>query len=274
MEKNSQTSEGSSQETQEERTQERTEQKSEETSEQSSDQSSDQKSEETSEQTQDQKLLKPLEKIEKIAKRELISAITEVDCFQDLTLEDIKKDSTSGYILAVLREIEKIGTDTKDSETPSFLKLYLDAKEIVVENRKKIIACGDKLIDEFGLDPKNNELSYFLFLMYFFSIKINDIVSGLFKKMLIISNLTDFKDLYLEICKDESTEWVEPKDSSEDSAHMTYCSLNGLRAEHENIFIEMVFRKPFYVSKENIDLINGETLSKYKPIKKRLIIVG
>lgn len=267
MEKNSQEL---SQETQEERTQERTEQKSEETSEQSS----DQKSEETSDQTQDQKLLKPLEKIEKIAKRELISAITEVDCFQDLTLEDIKKDSTSGYILTVLKEIEKIGTDTKDSETPSFLKLYLDAKEIVVENRKKIIACGDKLIDEFGLDPKNNELSYFLFLMYFFSIKINDIVSGLFKKMLIISNLTDFKDLYLKICKDESTEWVEPKDSSEDSDHMTYCSLNGLRAEYENIFIEMVFRKPFYVSKENIDLINGETLSKYKPIKKRLIIVG
>ena len=266
MEKNSQISEGSSQETQEERTPQ--------ISEERTDQTSAQTSEETPEQTQDQKLLKPLEKIEKIAKRELISAITEVDCFQDLTLEDIKKDSTSGYILAVLREIEKIGTDTKDSETPSFLKLYLDAKEIVVENRKKIIACGDKLIDEFGLDPKNNELSYFLFLMYFFSIKINDIVSGLFKKMLIISNLTDFKDLYLKICKDESTEWVEPKDSSEDSAHMTYCSLNGLRAEHENIFIEMVFRKPFYVSKENIDLINGETLSKYKPIKKRLIIVG
>jgi len=121
----------------------------------------------------------------------------------------------------------------KDSSKARLFEIYLEAKEIVVRNRKRLISGIVELSDFFDLSVKNTEMIYFLLILYHFSLKLNDtfpMIPGLFKKMMQMSFLGKFQENAIDCIFDERTDWIEPENVSNASFEyqISYCSLNGI----------------------------------------------
>ena len=112
----------------------------------------------------------------------------------------------------------------------SLLNIYLNAKEIVVMDRKRCIDSAVKLSDAFDLDLASVEFAYFLLIMYFFGLKINDtkpMVPGLFKALLRTSVIGMYSAVYIDVILNKETDWSEKdlddisKESLEGKKHDT-----------------------------------------------------
>lgn len=182
-----------------------------------------------------------LEVLRKLSKNE---AVVDIDnALQKLLsvkIEDIKKDCRDGYILSVLKRVRMISygdkplmnTSEEYVNNYSLMEIYLQSKEIAVGNRKNKILGFVELCDLFKLSLTNSEGTYFMLLMYYFSLKLNDtqpMIPGLFKLMLSVSDLRVWNEEYMEILFDSSTNWIEPTNCGNTYEEgITYCSLNNV----------------------------------------------
>ena len=150
----------------------------------------------------------------------------------------------------------------------SLLNIYLNAKEIVVMDRKRCIDSAVKLSDAFDLDLASVEFAYFLLIMYFFGLKINDtkpMVPGLFKALLRTSVIGMYSAVYIDVILNKETDWSE-KDLDD-------ISKESLEGKKHDTLIPGLFMHTVYVSKENVDAIipmSGLIWSKYIPFNDSL----
>lgn len=147
----------------------------------------------------------------------------------------------------------------KDSSKARLFEIYLEAKEIAVRNRKRLISGIVELSDFFDLSVKNTEMIYFLLILYHFSLKLNDtfpMIPGLFKKMMQMSFLGKFQEKAIDCIFDERTDWIEPEKASNASFEyqISYCSLNGI--EYKGIVL--VPSTTIYV-----DEVNSRKISRF-----------
>ena len=165
-----------------------------------------------------------------------------------------------------------LDVSTKPSKY-SLLNIYLNAKEIVVMDRKRCIDSAVKLSDAFNLDLASVEFAYFLLIMYFFGLKINDtkpMIPGLFKALLRTSVIGMYSAVYIDIIMNKETDWSE-KD-------LDNISKESLKGKKHDTLIPGLFMHTVYVSKENVDAIipmSGMIWSKYIPFNDSLsAIIG
>lgn len=165
-----------------------------------------------------------------------------------------------------------LGVSAKPSKY-SLLNIYLNAKEIVVMDRKRCIDSAVKLSDAFNLDLASVEFAYFLLIMYFFGLKINDtkpMIPGLFKALLRTSVVGMYSAVYIDVILNKETGWSE-KDLDD-------ISKESLEGKKHDTLIPGLFMHTVYVSKENVDAIipmSGLIWSKYIPFNDSLsAIIG
>lgn len=198
-----------------------------------------------------------LEVLRKLAKNESVDNIEEsLQKLLAVKIEDIKEDCREGSILSVLKRVLMISygdkplTNTSDEyiNNYSLMEIYLQSKEIAVKNRKNKIQGFIEICDLFKLSMTNSEGTYFMLLMYYFGLKLNDtqpMIPGLFKTFLSVSNLRIWNDEYMEILLDSSTNWIEPKECKGSyEEQITYCSLNNVAYDG----IMTLPKKTLYVS--------------------------
>lgn len=150
----------------------------------------------------------------------------------------------------------------------SLLNIYLNAKEIVVVDRKRRIDSAVKLSDAFDLDLASVEFAYFLLVMYFFGLKLNDtkpMIPGLFKALLRTSVVGMYSAVYIDIMLNKETDWSEK--------NLDNISKESLEGTKHDTLIPGLFMHTVYVSKENVDAvikISGTIWSKYIPFNDSL----
>ena len=198
-----------------------------------------------------------LEVLRKLSKNEAVGDIDNaLQSLLSVKIEDIKKDSCKGCILSVLKRVRMISygdkplTNTSEEyiNNYSLMEIYLQSKEIAVKNRKKLIQGFVEMCDLFNLSVSDSEGTYFMLLMYYFSMKLNDtqpMIPGLFKLMLSVSDLRVWNEEYVKILLDSSTNWIEPTNCGNTyEEKLTYCSLNNVGYDG----IMTIPKKTLYVS--------------------------
>ena len=198
-----------------------------------------------------------LEVLRKLSKNESVDDIDNaLQKLLSIKIEDIKKDSREGHILSVLKRIRMISYGDKPLKNTSeeyinnysLMEIYLQSKEIAVKNRKSLIQGFVEMCDLFKLSVSDSEGTYFMLLMYYFGLKLNDtqpMIPGLFKMFLSVSDLRVWNEEYMEILLDNSTNWIEPeKCEGTYEEKLTYCSLNNVGYDG----IMTIPKKTLYVS--------------------------
>lgn len=206
----------------------------------------------------------------------------------DVTIDDIKKDCKQRIILSILKRITVISFSDKKLETANkreLYRLYTDSKEIVVKNRKNKMNCIISISDEFNLKTTESELTYFILVMYYMSIKLNDtfpMIPGLYKQLLPLCNLEEFFSEAEECMYNKPTDWVELEDynivkNTKPLANIEYMmSYDSLNNRKYNKSIKAELMSTMYVSEENVSkVIYQERMifSKYFNPRYEMIII-
>lgn len=225
-----------------------------------------------------------LEVLRKLSKNEAVGDIDNaLQKLLSVKIEDIKNDCRDGSILSVLKRVRMISygdkplTNTSEEyiNNYSLMEIYLQSKEIAVKKRKNKIQGFIELCDLFKLSLTNSEGTYFMLLMYYFGLKLNDtqpMIPGLFKVMLSVSDLRVWNEEYMEILLDSSTNWIEPTNCGNTYEEgITYCSLNDVAYGG----IMRLPKKTLYVSsstKPYVSFVKNLTYSSLFPERFNVIV--
>ena len=224
--------------------------------------------------------------LEKLLKNEYTGddLINHMNQLLDVSIEDIKKDCDKKIILNTIMKIDVITFSDKKlikEHKRELYKLYTDAKELVVKYRKNKLKCVITISDEFDLKINHTELSYFILIMYYVGIKLNDtfpMIPGLFKQLLPLCNIEHLFNETEECMSNKSTNWTE-LEINEKCQLMTYeyeISYDSLNNIKYNNVIKSDLTSTLYVSEENANKIYYQerlVFSKYFNPRYEMIII-